>query len=158
MSMQWVGFCVQQIGQSCLSIPSIPLTRAMLSNTVCVWVSNTSIRRLVRETSFAVLSLISRMLEIASSKFAVIYKMEYKNMLKIHLSLELVESMIDGDSDMVGSVVVGELKNSMERFLIQGLARGCTVNLQQSFDNAWSELVLQEDPILVDMETFEGCQ
>jgi hypothetical protein len=96
------------------------------------------------------------MLEIASSKLAVVIcKMDHKNMLKIHLSLELVESLIDGDSDMVGSVVVVELKKSMERFLIQGLARGCNVNLQDSFDNAWSELVLQEDPILVDMDTFD---
>ena len=75
--------------------------------------------------------------------------------MKINLSLELVESLVDEDSDMVGCVVLQEIKNSMEKFLSQGLARGCNVNLRESFDNAWSELVLQEDPIVIDMETFD---
>ena len=76
--------------------------------------------------------------------------------VKIDVSLELVESLVDEDSPMVGCVVLQEIKTSMEKFLAQGLARGCNVSLRESFDNAWSELVLQEDPIVIDMETFEN--
>ena len=76
-------------------------------------------------------------------------------MLNIDLSLELVESMIDGRSPMVGMVVLVELKNSMEKFLKQGLVRGCNVNLREAFDTAWSELVLLEDPVVIEMDTFE---
>ena len=80
-----------------------------------------------------------------------------KSFIKISLSLELIESLVDVDSEMVGCVVLQEIQNSMEKFLVQGLARGCTVNLREAFDNAWSELVLQEDPIVIDMDTFDNA-
>jgi hypothetical protein len=78
------------------------------------------------------------------------------NFVKVTLSLQLIESLIEVDSEMVGCVVLQELQQSMERFLTQGLARGCNVSLRSAFDNAWSELVLHEDPIVIEMESFEN--
>ena len=153
--MQWVGTSLQQMVQCLSSIPKMLFTLAILSRTACVCVSSTSMRRRVRDTNLLVLSLISRIPLRASSKFAAICKMNIKIMLNIDLSLELVESMIDGRSPMVGMVVLVELKNSMEKFLKQGLVRGCNVNLREAFDTAWSELVLLEDPVVIEMDTFE---
>ena len=70
--------------------------------------------------------------------------------VKVIISSELVESLVDEDSDMVGCVILEEIKTSMEKFLSQGLIRGCKVTLREAFDSAWSELILQEDPIIRD--------
>ena len=156
MSIQWCACSLQHIGHNFSSTPSTVLTRDMLSETTCVWVSRISSNRRVLETSLLVFSLSARIWATASSIFAAILQMD-KSFIKISLSLELIESLVDEDSEMVGCVVLQEIRNSMEKFLVQGLARGCTVNLREAFDNAWSELVLQEDPIVIDMDTFDNA-
>lgn len=63
--------------------------------------------------------------------------------LSVHISLALVESLIDQRSEIC-SVLLLELKHSIEVFLQNGLIRGCPVSLADAFNCAWRELVIEE--------------
>jgi hypothetical protein len=64
--------------------------------------------------------------------------------IEVTVSLELVESLINYDYKISGSVVVHEIKTAMEKYIAQGLMRGCNVTLKDAFEACWVELVLVE--------------
>jgi hypothetical protein len=65
-------------------------------------------------------------------------------MINVTIDVELVESLMSLHTQYTGSVLLQEIKSAMETYIKNGLERGCKVSLQQSFDNAWTELVLME--------------
>ena len=71
-------------------------------------------------------------------------------MIQVKLNLELVESLIEGGSEYVGTVLILELKELMETSICVGLLNGLQVTLRGAFEEAWFELVVEDDP--VDME------
>ena len=62
-------------------------------------------------------------------------------MLKVILELELVESLVEETSVYTGTVLLCELRDTMQQFLGNGLIRGCQVSIREAFDYAWSELI-----------------
>ena len=64
--------------------------------------------------------------------------------VEVTVSLELVESLINYDYKISGSVVVHEIKTAMEKYIANGLMRGCKVTLNEAFEACWVELVLVE--------------
>ena len=73
--------------------------------------------------------------------------------ISVQISLSLVESMIDQRAEIC-SVLLIELKHSIEIFLQNGLIRGCPVSLGEAFECAWRDLVL-EDPESMSMSDNE---
>ena len=65
-------------------------------------------------------------------------------MITVTVQLELVESLLAENTRYTGTVLLCELRDSMQTFLSQGLMRGCKVSLRDAFDFAWSELVDEE--------------
>ena len=72
-------------------------------------------------------------------------------MIQVRLSLELVESLIDGGSDYVGTVLILELKELMETSISCGLLNGLHVSIRGAFEEAWSELVVEDDQVDLEM-------
>ena len=66
-------------------------------------------------------------------------------MIKIELSLELVETLIN--PEYTGSVLLLEIKEAMENSICVGLVEGRAVSLAKAFKEAWQELVEVELPI-----------
>lgn len=64
--------------------------------------------------------------------------------LQVTVSLDLVESLINDDYKLCGTVVLQEIKTAMEKYLAQGLMRGCKVTLKAAFEASWVELVVVE--------------
>ena len=64
-------------------------------------------------------------------------------MIEVKIELELVESLIAETSTYTGTVLLCELRDSMQTYLRNGLLRGCKVSVRKSFDYAWSELVVE---------------
>ena len=62
-------------------------------------------------------------------------------MIEVKIDLELVESLLAETSTFTGTVLLCELRDSMETYIQNGLLRGCTVSVRKAFDYAWSELV-----------------
>lgn len=69
--------------------------------------------------------------------------------MNVTITLELIESMIEEDT-CSGSVLVLELKHAMEHSISEGLVGGRCISLRDAFEEAWSELVVLDPPI--DME------
>ena len=65
-------------------------------------------------------------------------------MITIQIDIELVESMLSAHTPYTGSVLLHEIKTTMETFIKNGLERGCTVSLREAFEAAWVELILLE--------------
>ena len=63
--------------------------------------------------------------------------------MEVNLSLELIESFIDGEYS--GSVVLLELKSLMETSICCGLVDGRKLSLRQVFEDAWKELIPEND-------------
>ena len=63
--------------------------------------------------------------------------------MEINISLELIESLIDGE--YTGSVVLFELKSLMETSICCGLVDGRKLSLRQVFEDAWKELIPEND-------------
>ena len=66
------------------------------------------------------------------------------NMIGVKIELELVESLVSETSTYTGTVLLCELRDSMQEFLEKGLIRGCMVSIRASFQHAWKELVIEE--------------
>ena len=62
-------------------------------------------------------------------------------MIEVKIDLELVESLLAETSAYTGTVLICELRDSMETYIQNVLLRGCTVCIRKAFDYAWSELV-----------------
>ena len=65
-------------------------------------------------------------------------------MIEVEIPLDLVESLIDGGENYVGTVLLGELKDLMENSISVGLLEGRSVSIRGAFEEAWSELVVVE--------------
>ena len=68
-------------------------------------------------------------------------------MIKVDISLELVETMMFENSEHQGSVLLLEIKSQMEDFISRGLLRGCKLSLREAFDYAWEELVMETNSL-----------
>ena len=68
-------------------------------------------------------------------------------MIKISLSLELVESLICPHSSYYGSVMLLEIKQSMEEHIAKVLERGGKISLSNAFDHVWNELVCEDTDV-----------
>ena len=66
-------------------------------------------------------------------------------MIKVKIELQLVESLIAETSTYTGTVLLCELRDSMQTYIRNGLLRGCNVSIRKSFDYAWSELVMEDE-------------
>ena len=64
--------------------------------------------------------------------------------VSVKLTLDLVESLISENTPYTGTVLLCEIRDSMQTFLRNGLVRGCTVSLQAAFQHAWDELISDE--------------
>jgi hypothetical protein len=65
-------------------------------------------------------------------------------MIQISIALEMVESLMSKQTHYAGSVLLQEIKTSMETYIKNGLERGCKISLIEAFDDAWTELVFME--------------
>ena len=65
-------------------------------------------------------------------------------MITVTIDVEFVESLMSVHTQYTGTVLLQEIKSAMETYLKNGLERGCKISVQQSFDYAWTELVLME--------------
>ena len=74
--------------------------------------------------------------------------MSYPGKVAVEVTIELVESLVNYDYKMCGSVVLQEVKTAMEKYIADGLMRGCKVTLKEAFEAAWVELVLVEPTTL----------
>ena len=70
--------------------------------------------------------------------------MSYPGKVTVVVTIDLVESLVNYDYKMCGTVVLQEVKVAMEKYISQGLMRGCAVTLKAAFEAAWGELVLVE--------------
>ena len=61
--------------------------------------------------------------------------------MNVTISLELVETLLE--EGFTGSVLLLEIKESMEQSICAGLVGGCVVSLREAFKQAWAELVLE---------------
>ena len=68
-------------------------------------------------------------------------------MICVKIELELVESLVSETSTYTGTVLLGELRDSMQEFLEKGLMHGCMVSVRASFQHAWKELVIEESSV-----------
>mgnify|MGYP000017590784 CR=1 FL=1 len=66
-------------------------------------------------------------------------------MLEIKIELQLVESLVSETSVYTGTVLLCALRDTMQAYIRNGLLRGCKVSLRNSFEYAWSELVVEDD-------------
>ena len=79
---------------------------------------------------------------------------QLKDQLKVTVSLDLVETLINSDYKLCGTVVLHEIKTAMEKYIAQGLIRGCKVTLKEAFEASWVELVVIEPTSMeMSMET-----
>ena len=72
-------------------------------------------------------------------------------MASVKIDIELVESLIDGGAEYTGSVLILELKDLMESSISCGLVNGLEVSIRLAFEEAWRELVVEEDPIDIEI-------
>ena len=70
--------------------------------------------------------------------------MSYPGTIQVTVTLDLVESLVNYDYKVCGTVVLQEIKTAMEKYISQGLMRGCSVTLKDAFDASWVDLVLVE--------------
>ena len=70
--------------------------------------------------------------------------MNYPESIHVTVTLDLIESLINYDYKMCGTVVLQEIKTAMEKYIAKGLMRGCSVTLIDAFQAAWVDLVLVE--------------
>ncbi len=86
--------------------------------------------------------------------------------IKIDISLELVESLMDHTADYCGSVLLLELKSGMETHIQRKLLDGKIISLRSAFETSWNELVQIEPDVMslsmedVDMDVdalINGC-
>ena len=66
-------------------------------------------------------------------------------MIEVVIELQLVESLVSETSQYTGTVLLCELRDTMQVYIRNGLLRGCKVSLRDSFQYAWSELVVEDD-------------
>ena len=66
-------------------------------------------------------------------------------MIEVEIELQLVESLVSETSQYTGTVLLCELRDTMQTFIKNGLLRGCKVSLRGAFQYAWYELVAEED-------------
>ena len=59
---------------------------------------------------------------------------------RIDLSLNLVEDMVSRKGHYNNSCMVLEIRQLMEKYIIQVLLRGQSISLQVAFDHSWLEL------------------
>jgi hypothetical protein len=71
-------------------------------------------------------------------------------MIKISLDIELVESLLCPQSSYYGSVMLMEIKESMQQYIAKVLAGGGSISLNNAFDHVWNELVCEETDISSD--------
>ena len=80
-------------------------------------------------------------------------------MIEVKIDLQLVESLIAETSTYTGTVLLCELRDAMQTYIRNGLLRGCKVSLRNSFEYAWSELIVEEEEFTSDSEnTVMGGQ
>ena len=80
--------------------------------------------------------------------------MNYPGSITVTVTLDLIESLINYDYKLCGTVVLQEIKTAMEKYIAKGLMRGCSVTLKAAFDAAWVELVIVEPSTMeMSMET-----
>ena len=60
--------------------------------------------------------------------------------MNVTISLELVETLLE-EGTFTGSVLLLEIKESMEHSISAGLVGGRVVSLREAFKQAWGELV-----------------
>ena len=65
-------------------------------------------------------------------------------MIEVKIKLELVESLIAENSEFQGTVLLGEIRDIMQRFITNGLIQGKRVSIRTAFEFAWRELVIEE--------------
>ena len=59
---------------------------------------------------------------------------------RIDLSLNLVEDMVSRKGHYNNTCMVLEIRQLMEKYIIQVLLRGQSISLQVAFDHSWLEL------------------
>ena len=79
-------------------------------------------------------------------------------MIEVKIDLQLVESLIAETSTYTGTVLLCELRDAMQTYIRNGLLRGCKVSLRNSFEYAWSELIVEEEEFTSDSDTVMGGQ
>jgi hypothetical protein len=73
-------------------------------------------------------------------------------MIKIEISIELVETLICPHSSYYGSVMLLEIKHSMEQRICTVLTRGGKISLSDAFDHVWNELVCEDTDMSSDFK------
>ena len=63
--------------------------------------------------------------------------------IKIEIPLELVETLVNENSQHQGCVILLEIRTEMQNYIARGLLRGCRVSLRDAFEFAWEELVFE---------------
>ncbi len=76
-------------------------------------------------------------------------------MIKVEISIELVESLINHSAEVCGSVLLLELKDSMELLLVQKLMEGRVVSLRSIFEACWGELVDESPEISLESTEYD---
>ena len=66
-------------------------------------------------------------------------------MIEVTIDLTFVESLVSETSTYTGTVLLCEIRDTMQTYIKNGLARGCKVSVRGAFSYAWSELVVEED-------------
>ena len=79
--------------------------------------------------------------------------MSYPGKVEVTVTVGLIESLINYDFKIGGSVVLQEIKIAMEKYLANGLMRGCSVTLKEAFEAAWVDLVLVSPTMEMSLET-----
>ena len=75
-------------------------------------------------------------------------------MIEVKIKLELVESLMAENASFQGTVLLGEIRDIMERFMVRGLIQGKNVSIRPAFEFAWRELVIEE-PTSMSMSDYE---
>ena len=65
-------------------------------------------------------------------------------MIEVKIELQLVESLVSETSTYTGTVLLCELRDTMQTFIKNGLERGCKVSVRGAFEFAWSELIVED--------------
>ena len=69
---------------------------------------------------------------------------------RLDLSINLVEDMVARKGHFNNSCMVLEIRQLMEKYIIQVLLRGQSISLQVAFDHSWLELTDQDSMELED--------
>ena len=77
---------------------------------------------------------------VSSSAFSV----KIFRLCPFTIDLTFVESLVSETSTYTGTVLLCELRDTMQTYIRNGLLRGCKVSVRGAFEYAWSELVVSD--------------